>query len=147
MSIIHYSNASILELQIYYLKIINLHFVVATLHFGFKCWILEKHSRKTSDVFESWCWRRLFKIPWIAIKPNKCLIEQSFEYSFEAHMIILKFSYFGHILRRYHFLEKSMVLGKVGRREWPTAKWMDSIRVARGTPMEELKSQVGDRSS
>lgn len=38
--------------------------------------------------------------------------------------------------------------GKGGKkREWPTAKWMDSIIVARGTQMEELKSQVRDRSS
>ena len=53
------------------------------------------------------------RIPWIARKTNKWVLDQiKPELSLEANMLKLK-SYFGHIMRQQDSLEKTTMLGKV----------------------------------
>ena len=68
------------------------------------------------DAFELWCWRRLFRVPWIAKRSNQSILKEiSPEYSLEA--LLLKLQYFGHLMRRANSLEKTLMLGKIeGRR-------------------------------
>ena len=64
-----------------------------------------------------WCWRRLLRVPWTARRSNQSILKEiNPEYSFEG--LILKFQYFGHLMRRADSLEKTLMLGKIegGRR-------------------------------
>ena len=72
------------------------------------------------DAFELLCWRRLSnKVPRTARRSNQSILKEiSSEYSFEGLMQKLKLQYFGHLMRRTDFLEKTLMLGKIegGRR-------------------------------
>ena len=67
-------------------------------------------------VFQPWCWRRLFRVPWIARKSNQSILKEiNPEYSLEG--LMLKLQYFGHLMGRTDSFEKSLILGKFeGRR-------------------------------
>ena len=70
------------------------------------------------DAFELWFWRRLLRVPWTARSNQSILKEISPEYSLEELMLKLKLQYFGHLMRRTHSLENTMMLRKIegGRR-------------------------------
>ena len=58
------------------------------------------------------------------------LKEISPEYSLEGLMLKLKLQYFGHLMWRMDFLEKTVMLGKIEGRKgsgWQRMKWLDSI--------------------
>ena len=82
------------------------------------CWTIKKAERRRIDAFELWCWRRLLRIPWTARRSNQSIPKEiSPEYSLEGLMLKLKFQYFGHLMWRTDFLEKTPMLGKIeGRR-------------------------------
>ena len=87
--------------------------------YGCESWTIEKAECRRIDAFELWCWSRLLRVPWIARRSNQSIPEEiSPEYSLETLMLILKFQYFGHLMRRADSLEKTLTLGKVegGRR-------------------------------
>ena len=76
-------------------------------------WTVKKAERRRIDAFELWCWRRLFRAPWIAGRSNQSILKEiSPEYSLEGLMLKLKFQYFGHLLQRTDSLEKILMLGK-----------------------------------
>ena len=51
------------------------------------------------DAFELWCWRRLFRVPWIAKRSNQSIVKEiSPEYSLEGLMLKLKLQSFGHLM-------------------------------------------------
>ena len=57
------------------------------------------------------------RVPWPARRFNQSILKEiNPEYSFEG--LILKFQYFGHLMRRADSLEKTLMLGKIegGRR-------------------------------
>ena len=58
------------------------------------------------------------RIPWTIRRSNQSILKEiSFEYSLEGLMLKLKFQYFGHLMLRIDFLEKTLMLGKTeGRR-------------------------------
>ena len=35
--------------------------------YGCESWTVKKDERRSIDVFELWCWRRLLRIPWTAV--------------------------------------------------------------------------------
>ena len=46
----------------------------------------------------SWCWRRLFGVPWTARRSNQSILKEiSTEYSLEGVMLKLKLQFFGHL--------------------------------------------------
>ena len=64
------------------------------------------------DASELWCWRSLLRGPWTAKRPNPSVLEEiNPEYSWEG--LMLKFQYFGHLIRRAYSLEKTLLLGKI----------------------------------
>ena len=74
-----------------------------------------KHSR--IDAFKLWCWRRLLRVPWTARSNQSILKKINSEYSLEGLMLELKLQYFGHLIGRTDWLEKTLILGKIeGRR-------------------------------
>ena len=86
--------------------------------FACESWTMKKAEHQRIDPFEIlWCWRRLLRVPWTARRSNQSILKEiSPEYSLEG--LMLKFQYFGHLMRRADSLEKILILGKIeGRRE------------------------------
>ena len=78
---------------------------------------MKKAEHQQIDAFELWCWRRLLRVPWTARRPNQSKLKEiSPEYSLEGLILKLKLQYFGHLMRRTDSLEKTLMLGKIGRR-------------------------------
>ena len=67
--------------------------------YGCENWTIKKVEHWRIDVFELWCWRRLFRVPWIARRPKQSILKEiSPEYSLEGLMLKLKLQYFGHLM-------------------------------------------------
>ena len=68
-----------------------------------------------TDAFELWCWRRLLRVPWTAMR--SILNKTNPEYSLEGLKLKVNLPYLGHLMRRADLLEKILMLGKIeGRR-------------------------------
>ena len=60
------------------------------------------------DTFELWCWRRPLRITWTTRRSNPSILKKiSPEYSLEGLMLKLKLQYFGHLMQRADWLEKT----------------------------------------
>ena len=83
-------------------------------------WTIRKAEIQRIDSFETWCWRRLLRVPWTARRPNQSILKEiNPEYSLEGLLLKLKFQYFSHLMWRAFFTwcEKTLMLGKMeGRR-------------------------------
>ena len=99
--------------------------------YGCESWTIKKAEHQRIDAFELWCWRRLLRAPWAARRSNQSILKEiSPEYSLEGLMLKLKLQYFGHLMRRAHSLEKTLMLGKIEgkmRRGRQRMRWLDSI--------------------
>ena len=62
-------------------------------------WTRKKAEHETIDVFELWCWRKLFRVTWTARRSNQSILrEVSPEYSLEGLILKLKLQYLGHLM-------------------------------------------------
>ena len=95
------------------------------------CELDYKAEHQRIDVFELWCWRSLWRVPWTARRSNQSILKEiSPEYSLEGLMLKLKLQYLGHLMRRTDSLEKTLMLGKIEgrrRREQQRMRWLDGI--------------------
>ena len=92
--------------------------VFPVVEYGCESWTIKKPERQRIDAFELWCWRRLLRVPWTARRFNQSILKEiSPEYSLEGLLLKLKLQYFGHLIQRTDSLEKTLMLGKNGRRE------------------------------
>ena len=58
--------------------------------------------------------RRLLKVPWIARRLNQSILKEiNCAYSLEGLMLKLKFQYFGQMMQKIDWLEKTLMLGKI----------------------------------
>ena len=82
-------------------------------------WTIKKTEHWRINAFKLWCWRRLFRVLWIARKSNLLVLKEiNPEYSLEGLRLKLKLQCFGQLKPRANSLEKTLVLGKIeGRRE------------------------------
>ena len=87
--------------------------------YGCENWIIKKAEHRRIDAFELQCWRRLLRVLWTGRRSNQSILKQiSLKYSLEV--LMLKLQYFGHVMQRTEFLEKTLMLGKIeGRRRGP----------------------------
>ena len=87
----------------------------------YKCesWTLRKAEHQRIDAFELWCWRRLLRVPWTAMRSNQSILKDiSPKYSVESLMLKLILQYFIYAMQRANSLEKTPMLGKIeGRRK------------------------------
>ena len=68
---------------------------------------MKKAEHQRIDAFELWCWRRLLRIPWTAMRSNKSILKEiNPEYSMEGMMLRLKLQYFGHLMWGTDSLER-----------------------------------------
>ena len=69
--------------------------------YGCESWTIKKAERQRIDAFETWCWRRLLRVPWTARRSNQSILKEiSPECSLERLMLKLKLQYFGHLMQR-----------------------------------------------
>ena len=62
--------------------------------YGWESWTMKKAERWRIDVFELWCWRRLFRVPWTARRSNQSILKEiSPGCSLEGLMLKLKLQY------------------------------------------------------
>ena len=92
--------------------------VLPVVMYGCASWTIKKPEYRRTDAFELWCQRRLFRVPWTAVRSNQSILkETSPGCSLEGLMLRLRLQYFGHLMRRVDSLEKTLMLGGIeGRR-------------------------------
>ena len=92
-------------------------------------WTIKKAESRRIDAFELWCWRRLLRVPWTAVRSSQSILKEiSSDYSLER--LMLKLQSFGHLMRRTNSLEKTLMLGKIEdgrRRGLERIRWLDSV--------------------
>ena len=53
--------------------------------YGCESWTKKKAEHRRIDAFELWCWRRLLRVPWSAMRSNQSILNEiSPEYSLES---------------------------------------------------------------
>ena len=99
--------------------------------YGCESLAINKAEHWTIDAFELWCWRKLLRVPWTARRSNQSILKEiSPGCSLEGLMLKLKPQYFGHLMRRADWLEKTLMLGGIEgrrRRGRQRMRWIDGI--------------------
>ena len=97
-------------------------FLVVT--YGYESWTIKKFEHQRTDAFESWCWRRLMRLPWTARRSNQSILKEiNPEYSLEG--LILKLTTLATwLMWRADSLKNTLMLGKTeGRRKGGDRGW------------------------
>ena len=81
---------------------------------GCESWTIKKAEHRKIDAFELWCWRRLLRVPWTAMRSNQSILKEiSPKYLLEGLMLKLKLQDFGHLMRRTDSSEETLMLVKI----------------------------------
>ena len=82
--------------------------------YGCESWTIKKAEHRRINTFELWCWRRLLRVPWTAMRSSQSILNEiSSGCSLEGLMLKLKLQYFSHLMRRADSFEKTLMLGKI----------------------------------
>ena len=110
--------------------------------YGCESWTIKKAERWRIDAFELWCWRRLLRVLWTRRRSNQPILKEVIpEYSLEGLMLKVKLQYFGHLMWKADSVEKTQMLGKIGKqreRGQQRMRWLNSITNSMGMSLHKL---------
>ena len=119
--------------------------------YGCESCTIQKAEHWRIDAFELWCWRRLLRVPWTPRRSYQLILKDTdLEYSLEGLMLKLKLQYFGHLMWRANWLEKTLISGKTGskrRRGQQWMRWLNSITDSMDMSLNKVRYVMKDREA